>query len=227
MTTSRSVRAIAIAAGLWLGASTLALAESVYHRGNTAEPETLDQHLTSTVYESNILRDLYESLVIDDAKALVAPGAAESWTVSDDGLVYTFALRANAKWSNGDDLTADDFVYSYQRILDPATGAKYADVLYPIKGAEAVNKGEADASTLGVRAVDAKTVEITLANPTPYFLQLLTHQTSLPVHQCDRRGHMATDFTKPGNMVTNGAYTLATEWVPNGAYQGDQERQFP
>ncbi|HET6521204.1 MAG TPA: ABC transporter substrate-binding protein, partial [Geminicoccaceae bacterium] len=159
-------------------------AEVVYHRGNTGEPETLDQHLTSTIYEANILRDLYEGLVVHDPRAEIVPGVAETWEISDDGTVYTFRLREDAKWSNGDPVTAGDFVFSFRRILDPATGAKYANVLYPIRGAEAFNKAEGTtgAGQLGVRAVDERTLEITLASPTPYFLELLTHQTGLPVH---------------------------------------------
>ena len=102
-----------------------AQAEVVYHRGNSADPETLDLHKTSTVYESNILRDLYDGLVVHDAKGKVVPSAAASWTLSDDGKVYTFKLRPGAKWSNGDAVKAPDFVFAYRRIMDPATGAKY------------------------------------------------------------------------------------------------------
>ncbi|MEZ5845397.1 MAG: peptide ABC transporter substrate-binding protein [Geminicoccaceae bacterium] len=221
---TRSMRHLALAAAILLGSTALAGAETVYHRGNTAEPETLDQHLTSTIYESNILRDLYEGLVIDGADGSVQPGVAESWAMSDDGLVYTFTLRDDAKWSNGDPVTASDFVFSYRRILDPATGAKYADVLYPIDGAEAYNKGEADAETLGVRAPDDLTVEITLANATPYFLQLLTHQTSLPVHPATVEAD-PENFTKPGTMVSNGPYALS-EWVPNAHIKAEKNANF-
>ena len=186
----------------------VAQAEMVYHRGNTGEPETLDQHLTSTIYEANILRDLYEGLTAHNAKAEVVPGAAESWEVSDDGLVYTFHLRENSMWSNGEPVTADHFVYSYRRILNPETGAEYANILYPIKNAEAINTGEiTDFEQLGVRAVDDLTVEITLAAPTPYFLELLTHQTSLPVYPPAVEEHGA-EFVRPGNMISNGAYML-------------------
>lgn len=220
----RTAFALALVLGVTTGAASLAQAPMVYHRGNTAEPETLDQHLTSTVYEANILRDLYESLVVHGPAAEILPGAAASWTVSDDGLVYTFEIRDDARWSNGDDLTARDFVFSYRRILDPATGAKYANILYPIAGAEAVNKGEAAPETIGVRALDAKTLEITLEAPTPYFLELLTHQTSLPVHppSVDEHG-MA--FTRPENMVSNGAYTLV-EWVPNAHIKLEKNDAF-
>jgi oligopeptide transport system substrate-binding protein len=190
-----------------------AFAEMVYHRGNAADPETLDQHKTSTVYEAHILRDLYEGLVVYDARAKVVPGMAESWTISDDGLTYGFKLRADAKWSNGDPVTAGDFVYSLRRIMDPATGAKYANILYPVKNAEKINKGEAGPEALGVRAPDARSLEITLESPTPYFLELLTHQTGLPVHPASLERH-GDDFVKPGNMVSNGAYSLA-EFIPN------------
>lgn len=205
---------LAIGASAALVASTgAASAQSTYIRGEQGDPETLDQHKTSTVVEAAILRDLYEGLVVNDAKGGVAPGVATSWTASDDGLVYTFALRDDAKWSNGDPVTAADFVYSLRRIMDPATGAKYANLLYPIKNGEAVNKGTMPTDALGVRAVDDGTLEITLGAPTPYFIELLTHQTSLPVHPAtvEREG---PNFLAPGVMVTNGAYTLVS-FTPN------------
>ncbi len=185
----------------------------VYHRGNSADPETLDQHKTSTVSEDHILRDLYEGLVAYDAKGNLVPGAAESWSMSPDGLLYTFRLRPDARWSNGDPVRSNDFVYSFRRIMTPATGAKYANVLYPIKNGRAVNKGEMKPEELGVKAPDERTVEITLDAPTPYFLELLTHQTGFPVHPPSVEKHGA-DFVRPGNMVSNGAYTLA-EFRPN------------
>lgn len=196
-------------AALLAGAS---LAEVVYHRGNDADPETLDQHKTSTVSEAHILRDMYEGLVIYDPQAQVIPGVATEWSVSDDGLVYTFNLRDDAKWSNGDAVVADDFVFSLRRILTPDTGAKYANILYPIKNAETINKGDAQPDTLGVVARDATTLEITLENPTPFFLEQLTHQTGLPVHPASVEEH-GSDFVKPENNVTNGAYTLE-EFTP-------------
>lgn len=206
---------IKVAAGAALAGllTSAAFAEVVYSRGNDSDPETLDQHKTSTISEAHILRDLYEGLVIYDPAAKVIPGAAESWTVSDDQLVYTFKLREDAKWSNGDPVKADDFVFSLRRIEDPETAAEYANVLYPIKNAEKVNKGEAPPDQIGVTAVDDHTLEIALENPTPYFLELLTHQTGLPVHPASVEQYGA-DFVKPGNMVSNGAYTLQ-EMVPN------------
>lgn len=190
-----------------------AFAEVVYNRGSAAEPESVDPHKTSTVYEAHILRDMFQGLVMQDQDANLIPGAAESWTVSDDGTVYTFKLRANAVWSDGSPVTAEDFAYSFRRLLDPATGAEYASMLYPIKNAEEVNTKGGKPEDLGVKAVDATTLEITLNAPTPYFLEMLTHQAAYPVNKAsiDKLG---ADWIKPGNLVSNGAYTLA-EWVPN------------
>lgn len=178
-----------------------------YFRGSDGDPETLDQHKTSTVVEANLLRDMFEGLVIYDAEANVVPGVATEWETSEDGLTWTFTLRDNAKWSNGDPVVAGDFVYSLQRIMNPATGAKYASILYPIKNAEAINSGEMEPSELGVTAVDDTTLEITLEQPTPFFLELLTHQTGLPVHPASVEA-FGSDFVQPENHVSNGAYTL-------------------
>lgn len=188
-------------------------AEVVYNRGNDTDPTTLDHQKTSTVAEGNLMRDLYEGLVTEDAKAEVIPGVAESWEISDDGLTYTFKLRQDAKWSNGDPVTAEDFVYAYQRIQDPKTAAPYANMLYVMQNAEGINKGEKQAADLGVKAVDEHTLEIKLTAPTPYFLQLLTHQTGYPIHKKSVEQY-GDQFTRPGNMVTNGAYMLEA-FTPN------------
>jgi oligopeptide transport system substrate-binding protein len=190
-----------------------AFAEVIYNRGSAAVPESLDPHKTATTYEADILREIFLGLVAQDAKAELIPGAAESWTVSDDGTVYTFKLRADAKWSNGDPVTADEFVYAFQRLQNPETAAEYASMLYVVKNAEAVNQGKANPEELGVRAVDASTFEVTLNAPTPYFLEMLTHQATYPVHKASVE-KLGNDWTKPGNMVSNGAYTLA-EFIPN------------
>ncbi|TXN22108.1 peptide ABC transporter substrate-binding protein [Methylobacterium sp. WL9] len=184
-----------------------------YRRGNDADPETLDPHKTSTVAEAHILRDLYEGLLTYDNFGKIIPGAAESWTVSGDRLTYTFTLRADGRWSNGDAVTAEDFVFGLRRILDPKTAAKYAEVLYPIRGAAALNRGEAAPDTLGVTAPDSRTVVIALAEPVPYLLELLTHQTSLPVHR-PSIAQYGDAFTRPGRLVSNGPYALV-DMVPN------------
>lgn len=190
-----------------------AFAEMVYNRGNSADPESLDPHKTSTVYEAHILRDLFEGLVMQDQNAEVIPGVAESWTVSDDGTVYTFKLRKDAVWSDGSPVTAEDFVYSFQRLEDPATAAEYASMLYVIKNAEAVNTSGGKPEEIGVKAIDANTLEITLNAPTPYFLEMLTHQAAYPVNKASIE-KLGADWIKPGNLVSNGAFTLA-EFVPN------------
>ena len=190
-----------------------ALAEAVLHRGNSGEPQTLDPSQTSLEIEAFILKDLYEGLTAYDAAGKIVPGAAESWTVSDDGTVYTFKLHDKANWSDGSPVTAEDFVFSMRRVEDPKTAAGYANILYPIKNAEKVNKGELPVDQLAVKAIDAKTLEIALERPTPFFVELLAHQTALPVNKASFEKNGA-DFIKPGKLVSNGAFELS-EHVQN------------
>lgn len=208
---ARSVAA-AVLAGTVLAAFPAA-AEVVIHRGNGGEPQTLDQAHISIDIEGFIVKDLFEGLTIYDAAGKVVPGAAESWTVSDDGTTYTFKIREAAKWSDGSPVTADDFVFSMRRVVDPKEAAEYATILYPIKNAEAINTSKAEVATLGVKAVDAKTLEITLERPTPYFIQMLAHYAAIPVNPANVQ-KFGAEFTKPGNMVSNGAFML-TEYVAN------------
>lgn len=209
---ANSIKALALATILASGA-TAASAEMVLHRGNSGDPETLDPQKTSSVYEGNILRDLFEGLVIHSASAKILPGVATSWSTSADGLTWTFQLRPDAKWSNGDPVTAGDFVYSYRRMMNPETGSQYANMLYVIANAEDVNKGKASPEKLGVTAVDAHTLKFTLSGPTPYFIELLAHQSSFPVDEkvVEKFGK---DWVKPENFVSNGAFRLA-ENVPH------------
>ena len=186
---------------------------STIYRGNSGDPETLDHHGTSTVSEARVIDDLYSGLVDFSENAKVIPGTAERWEISQDGLTYTFYLREDARWSNGDRVTAQDFVFAYRRLMDPKTAAKYATILYPIKNAEKVNTGELELSKLGVKAIDDKTLEIQLEQSTPYFLDQLTHSTGKPLHQKSVEA-LGDQFVKPGNMITNGAYTLS-EYVLN------------
>ena len=191
------------------------------HLGNGAEPADLDPQVSTVYTDYNILIALFEGLtVIDEATSQAIPGAAERWGVSADGLTYTFHLRENGRWSNGDPVTAQDFVTSYHRILSPALGSEYAYMLFPVKNAEAFNTAKiTDFSQVGFRAVDARTFEITLDRPTPYLLALVAHQAWFPIHpptilkfgKLDQRG---TRWTRPGHLVGNGAYTLA-QWEPN------------
>jgi oligopeptide transport system substrate-binding protein len=209
----QTLRALLLATALATVSSSAAFAEMVFNRGNSADPESLDPHKTSTVYEAHILRDLFSGLTAQDAKAEVIPGAAESWTVSDDKKVYTFKLRADGKWSDGSPVTAEDFVFSWRRLLNKETAAEYAYMLYPVVNAEAVNKGEKKPEELGIKAVDDHTLEVTLNAPTPYFLEMLTHQSTYAVSKANVE-KFGADFIKPGNLVSNGAFMLA-EFVPN------------
>jgi ABC-type oligopeptide transport system substrate-binding subunit len=201
---------IAVAA-LWLCVWP-ASAESVYRRGAAGEPATLDPQKTGTVVEADVVYDLFEGLLTYDANGALTPGAAKSWSSSPDGLRYTFSLR-DSKWSNGEPVVAEDFVYSLRRLLDPATGAQYANLFYVLKNGEAINKGAMKPEALGVRALDATTLEIELERPTPYILGLLAHQTAAPVNPANVAKYGA-NFVRPGNLVSNGAYRLA-EFTPN------------
>ncbi|MBL8709984.1 MAG: peptide ABC transporter substrate-binding protein [Rhodospirillaceae bacterium] len=199
-----------------MASSSLVQAETVFHRGNGTEPETINPHKSTGVTEANIEADLFEGLTSYGVNGELIPGAAESWEISDDGLVYTFKLRQNAKWSNGDPVTAADFVFGLQDAVNPATAADYAPILDVIVNAAAIrNEEEKDLSKLGVAALDDHTLQITLATPTPYFLGLLRHNISYPVHKATVE-KFGDDWTKPGNMVSNGAYMLS-EWTPQAS----------
>ncbi|MDJ0927014.1 MAG: peptide ABC transporter substrate-binding protein [Gammaproteobacteria bacterium] len=186
-------------------------AVQILRRGNGAEPQGLDPHRVEGVPASNILRDLYEGLVSEAPDGSLIPGVAESWAVSDDGLIYTFRIRPDARWSNGDPVTARDFEFGLQRTVDPATLSRYSSILFPIVNAEAIANGELPPDQLGVVAIDDAILEITLQAPTPYLLGLLTHSTTYPVHRASLEEH-GERFARPGTLVSNGAYQL-TDWV--------------
>lgn len=180
------------------------------HRGNGAEPGTLDPHKSIASYEMSIISDLFLGLYTEDVAGQRIYGAAESEIISDDGLTYTFRMRQGHTWSDGVPVTASDFVLGMRRILNPATAGQYASLLYMIKNAELVNTGQLDPQELGIRALNPSTLEISLNNPTPYFLELLAHPASfaIPSHIYEDHGD---DWIRPENVVSNGAYLL-TEW---------------
>jgi oligopeptide transport system substrate-binding protein len=186
-------------------------ARQVLRRGNGAEPQSLDPHKSEGVPESNLQRDLYEGLTIEAPDGSVAPGAAHSWDISDDGLVYVFHLRENGRWSNGDPVTAHDFEYGLRRSVDPKTLSNYSIMLRPILNAEAIIAGELPPESLGVRAIDELTLEIRLSGPTPYFLGVLNHSASYAVHRptVEKYGDR---WARPGRLVSNGAFRLR-DWV--------------
>ncbi len=186
-------------------------ASQVIHRGNATQPEGLDPHKTEGVATANVQRDLFEGLTAEAPDGSIIPGAAESWTISEDGFSYTFHLRQDARWSNGDPVTADDWVFSLRRSVDPATASKYSLVLAPLKHAEDVIAGRQPPEALAVRAVDTHTLQIQLKAPTPYFLGLLAHNAAYAVHPPSVEAH-GDAYGRVGNLVSNGAY-MAVESV--------------
>ena len=195
--------------------------EQALRVGNGTEPQGLDPHTVTGVPEHRILGTLFEGLVgVDTGTLEPVPAAAESWRVSEDGTVYEFTLRETGRWSNGDPVTAQDFAYAWRRILTPELASEYAYMLHCMKNARAFNAGELDDfSQVGVAALGARTLQVTLENPTPYFLQMQIHYTWFPVHRptIERFGRLAergTKWTRPGNLVGNGAFVLK-RWVPN------------
>jgi oligopeptide transport system substrate-binding protein len=175
--------------------------------GNNSEPQTLDPQKASLVDETAVIDDLMMGLTTEAPDATPVPGAAERWETSADGLTWTFHLR-EARWSDGQPVTADDFVAGLRRTLDPKTASIYAYLLYVIRGGQAVNEGKAPLSALGVEAPDPRTVVIHLAHPAPYLLELAKHQSFFPIprHVVARYGD---GWVKPGRYVSNGPFRLA------------------
>jgi len=185
----------------------------IWHRGELGDPGSLDPHKATTLIESNILDELFEGLVTHDARGTIIPGVAASWTRDPTGTVYDFLLRPGVKWSNGDTVVAGDFVFAFRRLMAPKTGAPYANILYTLKNAEKVNKGELPVEALGIRALDDATLEITLEHQAPYFLSQLAHFTAKPLHQKSVESY-GSDFVRPAHMVTNGPFILK-KFTPN------------
>ena len=176
---------------------------------------TIDPQLVEETSGSHIGRQIFEGLMSQDAKGEVIPGVATDFEVNEDNTEFTFTLRDDAKWSDGEPVTARDFVYAWQRAIDPATASEYAWFveLATIENATAILAGEMDPSELGVEAVDDHTLKVTLTEPTPYFPSMTTFSTFMPGRQ-DVIEEQGNNWTDPENIVTNGAYTLA-EAVPN------------
>ena len=191
----------------------------ILHVGNGAEVQSLDPHIAGGAIDQNVLSALFEGLVtLDEESFAPRPGAAERWEISADGLIYTFHLRRDARWSNGDPLTARDFLFSFHRALSPVLGSEYKDVLFPIKNAEAFARGELkDFAQVGVRAPNDLTFELTLAHPTAYFLTVLRNAVACPVHETSvTRGGTRPDdrlakWTRAAPFVSNGPFRLR-EW---------------
>ncbi len=175
---------------------------------------TLDPQLIESVEDSDVARQLFEGLYTESAAGDLIPAGALEYTVSDDKLTYTFKLRPEAKWSNGDPVTANDYVYAWQRLVDPATASSYSWYmeLMQIENATAAIAGEKPPTDLAVKAVDDLTLEVKLIQPLPYFVKMLVHASVLPTHKATIDAH-GQSWTDPGKLVGNGAYTL-TEHKP-------------
>ena len=187
--------------------------EQVFRINNMVEPESLDPGVVTGVPEHRILSNLFEGLTTTDPKDLSPrPGMAATWTLSKDGLTYTFKLR-DATWTDGRPVTARDFVFAWERVLNPKSGAKYAQHLFHVKNGEAYNTGRlTDFGQVGVRALDSKTLQVTLQSPTAYFLDLTNFYTLYPLPGWALEAH-GKDWVKPGKIVSNGPFKLAS-WVP-------------
>ncbi len=187
--------------------------KGVLRWGNGAEPETLDNSLSTGTQDDNIIGNLTMGLITEDARAQPVPGVATEWKTSPDGLTWNFKLR-QAQWSDGVPITADDVVFSWRRLLDPATAARYAYYLYVVKNAEPINVGKLPPDRLGVKAVGKYELEVTLERPAPYLLQMLMHACThpLPRHVIAAKGK---NWARPGNHVSSGPFILK-EWIPNG-----------
>lgn len=203
---------VSIAADVPAGTKLAQVQELV--RGNGTEVATIDPHKSQGVPESHVIADLLEGLVGQDANGNIIPGVADRWETADNK-TFTFHLRKDAKWSNGDPVTAHDFVYSFQRSVDPMTASPYSWYMEytKMKNAKDIIAGKADKSTLGVKALDDQTLVVELDSPVPYFVMMMGHTTTKPVHKATVE-KFGDQWTKPENFVGNGAFVV-DKWVVN------------
>lgn len=206
--------------------------EGVLHFGNGTELQGLDPHVVTGVPEHHVINALFEGLVTKNPETLeIEPGVAESWDISEDGRFYTFHLRQDAQWSNGDPVTAEDFRWSWQRALTPALGSEYAYMYFPVKNAEAFATGAlTDFNEVGARVIDDYTFEVELNEPTPYFLQLLDHYSMFPVHRATVEAfgspsNRNSQWAQEGNLVGNGAFNLA-DWRINSHVRVEKSQTY-
>jgi oligopeptide transport system substrate-binding protein len=206
------VSVVRVAGAALLALLSVGLSAATLNRGTSAEPSTLDPHIATGNSAAPILYDLNVGLTAYDFKGALVPGLAESWTISEDGRTYTFTLREGLKWSDGSPLTADDVVWSFRRLLTPATAARFASFFYAIENARAVVRGEQAPEKLGVSSPDPHTVVFKLQFPAAYFLQNLASNPGAPVPRRAIEKH-GRRWTRPGRLLSTGAFRLA-EYVP-------------
>lgn len=212
MSHTKFVQVIALFLGaLLLSTSVSAQEERVFRRGGGGDPESLDPHRILAAFESTILTDMFLPLATTSAADESIPGSAESWTISEDGLTYTFNMRDGLLWSDGTPIDANDFLYTFRRQLDPKTASRTAEYFRPILNALEVSKGELPVESLGVEVQDSDTLIIRLAYPAPYLMDVLAIDARpVPKHVVEKYG---SKWTRPENMVVNGPFKLA-EWSP-------------
>jgi ABC-type oligopeptide transport system substrate-binding subunit len=176
-------------------------------RVSWSDPLTLDPTMAGDGASAAVIEELFSGLVARSPEMDIIPDVARTWDLLEDGRKYIFHLRDDVQWSDGTPVTAKDFEYAWQRVLDPATGSPSASLLYDVKGARAFNRGEAESADVGVRAADDVTLVVELEGPTAYFLQLIASVTTYPV-PCHVVAALGPAWTQPGNIVTNGPFQL-------------------
>jgi len=197
---------------------------AVLLRGNGPDPDSLDPHKARSAEAMVVLRDLFECLTRLDKNAVTVPGAAESWAVSEDGRVYTFKLRANLRWSNGEPVVAEDYVAGLRRLTDPATASQYAAVIDIIVNAPEIVAGRKPVDSLGVAAPDPRTVVITLTSPAVYLPGLMAHPSTAPLHRPSLAA-LGDRFSRPGDQVSNGAFVLK-EWLQGSFIRAERNPSY-
>jgi oligopeptide transport system substrate-binding protein len=202
--------AIFVCAGLWSCAKSanVSVHGDTLRRGLSGEPSTLDPAAAVDNFSYEVMQDLYEGLTTESPTGNVIPGVASSWVVDSSGTQYTFQLRADARWSNGKPVRAQDFVAAWRRVVDPAQASLVADELRLIKGATSIIEGKTSPAELGVYAPSDTALIVNLEHPAPYFPQLLTHSVTYPIYSdVSARSH------DPSTWVSDGPYVLA-KWSP-------------
>lgn len=208
------------------GTKLLPDAQQIYVTNIGTEPTTIDPQLVEETAGSAIVNDLFEGLYELDNTGKIKPAGAVSYDVDKTGTVYTFKLRPEAKWSNGEPVTADDYVYGWQRAADPKTASNYAWFieLTGVVNASEVTQGKKSPSELGIKALDDYTLQVTLKNPVPFFLKTLAHYTTFPAPKATIEKY-GKDWVKPGNIVSNGAFVLK-EWTPNERLSAERNTHY-
>jgi oligopeptide transport system substrate-binding protein len=197
---------------------------AVLLRGNGPDPDSLDPHKARSTEAMMVLRDLFECLTRLDQVAAPAPGAAESWVMSEDGREYRFRLRPNLRWSNGDPVVAADFVAGLRRLVDPATASQYAQVVDVVVHAPEIIAGKMPVDSLGVAAPDDRTVVISLSAPAPYLPGLMAHPSCAPLHR-PSLASLGERFARAGSQVSNGAFVLE-EWLQGSYIRAARNRHY-